>query len=67
MLYLYTSEFFNLVPKGSSHNSSLDNICDFCCNRMDSSALEGCIDFLSVLVSFCILVCKLSINFLNAL
>lgn len=45
----------NLVPKSPIHNSSLDNISDFC-SRIGSLALEDCIDSLFVvLVSFCIL------------
>jgi len=46
----------NLVSKSPDHNSSLDNISDFC-NRIGSLALEGCTDssLFIVLVSFSIL------------
>jgi len=57
----------NLVSKSPDHNSSLDNISDFC-NRIGSLMLEGCIDssLFVVLVSFFILPGEL-LNFLNAL
>jgi len=65
--FYYCTSSVNLLPKSPVHNSSLDNISDFC-NRIGSLVLEGCTDFsLSiVLVSFCLLPREL-LNFLNAL